>query len=86
MDIAAHLVDPGRPHDPERRASNYMYDAENLSDDVRSLASMLRLDQREFMFRSFGLLNLAWPLLLLAFSPRWRARLFDRGVVALLDA
>jgi hypothetical protein len=39
--------------------------AERLRFDLVSLGALLRTDQREIVFRALGLLNLAWPLLIL---------------------
>jgi hypothetical protein len=82
-EVAARLIDPDRPRDPVLNTTNATIYATRLSDDVRSLVSAIRSDQREHVFRAFGLLNLAWLTLLLVFRPRWRDRVLDRGFLGL---
>jgi hypothetical protein len=82
-EVAARLIDPGRPRDPVLNTTNATIYATRLSDDVRSVVSAIRTDQREHIVRAFGLHNLAWLTLLLAFRPRWRDKVLDRGFLGL---
>ena len=84
INVAERTIDPTRPRHPARDVVTAALDATKLSDDFRSLASVLRTDQREFAFRALGVLNLAWPILLLAVWPRWRKRLLDRRIIGLI--
>jgi hypothetical protein len=77
---AARLTDPNRPRDPVLDTQNAAIYATRLSDGLRSLVSTIRTDQREHVFRAFGLLNLAWLTLLLVVWPRWRDTALDRGM------
>jgi hypothetical protein len=83
-EVAARIGDPARPRDPILNTTNAAIYATKLSDDLRSLASTIRTDQREHVFRAFGLLNLAWLTLLLIFRARWRERALDRGLLGLI--
>jgi hypothetical protein len=82
--VAARVRDPGRPRDPVLSTTNAAIYATKLSDDLRSLVSAVRTDQREHVFRAFGLLNLAWLTLLLIFRARWRDKVLDRGLLGLI--
>jgi hypothetical protein len=78
--VAARLSDPERPRDGVLGTMNAAIYATKLSDDLRSLVSTIRTDQREHVFRAFGLLNIAWLTLLLVVRPRWRDTALDRGM------
>jgi hypothetical protein len=56
-------------------------DPTRLSGDMRSLATVLRADQRDYVFRGLGILNVAWILLLARFVPiGGRRRRLKRGL------
>ena len=58
--------------------------AERLRFDLVSLGALLRTDQREIVFRALGLLNVAWPLLILLLLLRRRLSGVDPPLVFLL--
>jgi hypothetical protein len=57
---------------------------QRLSYDLKSLATVLRIDQREHFLRALGPMALGLPVLALAAIPGWRKRIFDRGLLAVI--
>ena len=84
FEISAGLIDPQRQHQPVSSEVTFDLDATKLSYDLKSLVTLVRVDQREHMLWSFGLLNIAWPALLLFIWPAWRARAPDKGILGLM--
>jgi hypothetical protein len=55
-----------------------------LAYDLMSLATVLRIDQREHFLRALGLMTLGLSVLLFAVIPQWRRQVFDRSLMSLL--
>ena len=81
--ISEGLLDPGLQNLPVRDTVMPGFDATKLSYDMKSLATLVRIAQREHVAWSLGLLNLAWPLLLLFWFGRTTYPL-GREIVGLL--
>lgn len=81
--ISEGLLDPQRQHLPVRDTVMPGFDATKLSYDMKSLATLVRVAQREHVAWSLGLFNLAWPLLLLFWLGRTKYPL-GREIVGLL--
>ena len=81
-EIVGGLRDP-QQRLPLREAGRPAFDATKLSYDLKSLVVLVRIAQREHVVWSLGLLNLAWPLLLL-FVLGWTRFPLGREMIGLL--